>query len=362
MVILRTEQGRGAGGELLLAAKRVDAEAINFMTREARGIVRLALAAERADSLGLSPIGRRGNSSLLGESSMVSIEAAAGVSTGISAADRARTIVIAADPRSRPDDLRQPGHVFPLRADPGGVLATEDRIEAAVDLTTEAGLGGAAVLCQILRDDGEVATGADLDSFAGRHGLAVLTVSDVIDHRRAAASAASPGDADTGRLMCEVMGHFATGVSVVTARDEDGISVGTTAKVISLVSLDPPLLLACLASGSESLAAIRQTGRFAVNILSADQGHHADRFAAKGASVRADEVEFDDHTDRVPVLLGALATIACEVEAVYPAGDHEIVIGYARHLHHHSLGAKPLFLYRGSYSQLHIEEDEVAAS
>jgi 3-hydroxy-9,10-secoandrosta-1,3,5(10)-triene-9,17-dione monooxygenase reductase component len=127
------------------------------------------------------------------------------------------------------------------------------------------------------------------------------------------------------------------------------------------VSLDPPLLLACLARTSETLAAIRAAGRFAVNVLSADQRHHSDRFAKKGDAVRTHEVEWHDHDLGVPVLLGALATIACEIEAIHPAGDHEIVIGYARHLHQREPGTRPLLFYRGSYSQLTLEADELAA-
>jgi flavin reductase (DIM6/NTAB) family NADH-FMN oxidoreductase RutF len=241
------------------------------------------------------------------------------------------------------------------------VLERPARIEAALDLTKEAGRGGAAVLCQVMRDDGRMALADDLELFATRHGLQVLTVTDVVEHRRAVTPVAPSPPAETGRLMRDVMGHFATGVSVVTARDSGGNPVGTTANAVSSVSLDPPLLLACLARSSETLAAIRETGRFAVNILAAEQRHHSDRFARKGEAVRSHEVDFDDHEHGVPVLPGALATIACEVEAIHPAGDHEIVVGDARHLHHREPGTRPLLFYRGSYSKLHIEEDELAA-
>ena len=137
--------------------------------------------------------------------------------------------------------------------------------------------------------------------------------------------------------------------------------MGTTANAISSVSLDPPLLLACLARSSETLAAIREDGRFAVNILAAEQRHHSDRFAKKGDAVRSHEVEFGDHDLGVPVLPDSLATVVCEVEAIHPAGDHEIVIGLAHHLEHGEPGAKPLLFYRGSYSEIQIEEDELAA-
>jgi 3,4-dihydroxy-2-butanone 4-phosphate synthase len=361
MVLLRDDCERRGEGDLLIAAEFADAAAVNFMATEARGLVCLALSTNRCKELGLEQIGNRGNRSSLGDSAMVSIEAREGVTTGISAGDRARTIAAAIDPASTPDDLVQPGHVFPLRARPGGVSERAGRTEAAVDLATEAGLRSAAVLCQVMRDDGRMARDEDLELFATRHGLAILTVSDVVAARRAAAPAASAEIARTGRLMRDVMGHFATGVSVVTARDESGAPVGTTANAISSVSLDPPLLLACLARSSETLAAIRATGRFAINILSDEQRHHSDRFAARGEAVRAHEVDFDDHESDVPILPGALATVVCEVEAIHPAGDHEIVLGDARHLYHREPGTRPLLFYRGSYSQLTIAEDELAA-
>jgi 3,4-dihydroxy-2-butanone 4-phosphate synthase len=361
MVLLRDDCERRGEGDLLIAAEFADAGAINFMVTEARGLVCLALSTERCAELGLEQIGNRGNQSSLGDSAMVSIEAREGVTTGISAGDRARTIAVAVDPAGGPVDLVQPGHVFPLRARPGGVLERAGRTESAVELTGVAGLRGAGVLCQVMREDGHMARDEDLDAFAVRHGLAILAVSDVVEHRRAARPAAAAKLAETGRLMRSVMGHFATGVSVVTARDDDGAPVGTTANAISSVSLDPPLLLACLARSSETLAAIRDSGNFAVNVLADEQRHHSDRFARKGEAVRAHEVDFHDHELGVPVLPGALATIACKVEAIHPAGDHEIVVGLAHHLEHGEPAARPLLFYRGSYSQIHIEEDELAA-
>jgi 3,4-dihydroxy-2-butanone 4-phosphate synthase len=361
MVLLRDDTERAGEGDLLIAAEFADAEAINFMVTKARGLVCLALSTERCVALGLEQIGNRGNQSSLGDSAMVSIEARQGVTTGISAGDRARTIAAAVDPASGPGDLVQPGHVFPLRARPGGILERAGRTEAAVELANVAGLRGGGVLCQVMREDGHMARDEDLDEFAVRHGLAILTVSDVARHRNAEQPDAAAKLAETGRLMRNVMGHFATGVSVVTARDGEGAPVGTTANAISSVSLDPPLLLACLARSSETLAAVRESGRFAVNILAAEQRHHSDRFAKKGSAVGAHEVEFDDHELGVPVLPGALATIACAVEAIYPAGDHEIVVGVAHHLEHREPDAKPLLFYRGSYSDIQIEEDELAA-
>ncbi len=361
MVLLRDDCERRGEGDLLIAAEFADAEAINFMATEARGLICLALSTERCAELGLEQIGNRGNQSSLGDSAMVSIEAREGVTTGISAADRARTIAAAVDPASGPDDLVQPGHIFPLRARPGGILERTGRSEAAVELATVAGLRGGAVLCQVMREDGHMARDEDLDAFAVRHGLAILTVSEVAAHRRTAQPEEAAKLIETGRLMRDVMGHFATGVSVVTARDGKGGPVGTTANAISSVSLDPPLLLACLARSSETLAAIREDGRFAINILAADQRHHSDRFAKKGSAVGVHEVEFDDHEHGVPVLPGALATIACSVQSIYRAGDHDIVVGFAQALEHREPGTKPLLFYRGAYSDIRIEEDDLAA-
>ena len=368
MVLLCDDRDRGGEGDLLLAAEFATADAVNFMAKEARGVVCLALAPERADELGLDPISPRGRSAL-GDASLVSIEAKDGVTTGISAADRARTIRVAVDPEAGAEDLVRPGHVFPLRAEAGGVLERPGRIESAVELAAGADLVAAGVLCQVLRDDGRTASGADLEEFAERHGLNVVTVSAVVEHRLALEEekaaegrrAPEPVAPNPGREMRDVMGHFATGVSVITARDGEDAPVGTTANAISSVSLDPPLLLACLAESSETLAAIRESGRFAVNVLAAHQREHSDRFAARGEASKAHEVGFEDHPLGVPVLPGALATIACEVEAIHRAGDHDIVVGHARALAHSGDATEPLLFYKGSYSQLTIEEDDLAA-
>jgi 3,4-dihydroxy-2-butanone 4-phosphate synthase len=378
MVLLCDDRDRGGEGDLLLAAEFATADAVNFMAKEARGVVCLALAPERADELGLDPISPSGRSAL-GDASLVSIEAKDGVTTGISAADRARTIRVAVAPDAGADDLVRPGHVFPLRAQAGGVLERPGRIESAVELAAGADLVPAGVLCQVLTEDGRTASGADLGHFAVRHGLNVVTVSAVVEHQLAAEAAAEEEKAaaegstaapdragpkalapNPGREMRDVMGHFATGVSVITARAADDTPVGTTANAISSVSLDPPLLLACLAENSETLAAIRESGRFAVNVLAAHQREHSDRFAARGEATKAHEVGFEDHPLGVPVLPGALATIACEVEAIHRAGDHDIVVGHARALAQ-SGEAEPLLFYKGSYSQLTIEEDDLAA-
>jgi 3-hydroxy-9,10-secoandrosta-1,3,5(10)-triene-9,17-dione monooxygenase reductase component len=165
---------------------------------------------------------------------------------------------------------------------------------------------------------------------------------------------------EAGRRMRAVMGHFATGVSVVTVRGPEGRPLGMTANAITSVSLDPPLLLACLASGSRTLAAIRARGRFAINILAADQRHHSDCFAGRRDPTRPTTVDFTDHRLGVPMLSGTLATVVCEVDVIHAAGDHEIVVGEVRDLRHAEERARPLLFWRGDYQQLHppIHRDE----
>jgi len=189
MVVLRDGEERGFEGDVLVAAEFAGPEQINFMAKEARGVVCLALSDERCEELGLVPIGRRGPVRKH-PSYMVSIEAREGVTTGISVADRARTIAVASDPAHGPDDLVQPGHVFPLRSRPGGVLERTGRAEAAVDLARLAGLRPAGVLCEIMREDGHMARAGELEDFAAAHGLATVAVADVVAHRRRSESPA----------------------------------------------------------------------------------------------------------------------------------------------------------------------------
>jgi len=156
--------------------------------------------------------------------------------------------------------------------------------------------------------------------------------------------------------MRRVMGQFATGVTVVTSRDGEGMPVGTTVNAFSSVSLEPPLLLVCLARESETLTAVRGSRRFAVNVLGQHQREHSNRFAAKGAEARAHEVGFDEHAHGVPVLSDSLATIACAVDAIHAAGDHAIVVGEALGLDVAEAGA-PLLFFRGAYSAIAADDD-----
>ena len=182
-VVVVDDADRENEGDLTIAAQFVTPEAIAFMATHGRGLICLCLSPERCDELGLRPMTER-NETPLGTAFTVSIEAREGVSTGISAQDRARTIHVAIDPASRPEDLVQPGHVFPLRGRPGGVLQRGGQTEGAVDLARLAGLIPAGVVCEIMKDDGTMARVPDLTEFCARHGIRMVTVADLIQYRR----------------------------------------------------------------------------------------------------------------------------------------------------------------------------------
>ncbi|MFH0915905.1 MAG: bifunctional 3,4-dihydroxy-2-butanone-4-phosphate synthase/GTP cyclohydrolase II [bacterium] len=183
MVVVVDDEDRENEGDLTMAAQFITPEAVNFMALHGRGLVCLSITADRAEALNLEPMTRT-NQSRFGTAFTVSIEAREGVTTGISAADRARTIQVAIDPRSRAGDLVQPGHVFPLIARPGGVLARAGQTEAAVDLARLAGLTPAGVICEVMNEDGTMARVPDLVPYCERHGLKMVTVADLIRYRR----------------------------------------------------------------------------------------------------------------------------------------------------------------------------------
>ncbi|HSC96182.1 MAG TPA: bifunctional 3,4-dihydroxy-2-butanone-4-phosphate synthase/GTP cyclohydrolase II [Burkholderiales bacterium] len=182
MAVLVDEADRENEGDLLVAAEFVTPEVINFMARYGRGLVCLTLTAAKCRALNLPPMTAT-NRSPLGTNFTVSIEAAEGVTTGISAADRARTVQVAIRPDAAPSDLVQPGHIFPLMAQEGGVLARAGHTEAGCDLAWLAGLAPAAVICEILKDNGEMARLPDLVEFAGQHRLKIGTIADLIAYR-----------------------------------------------------------------------------------------------------------------------------------------------------------------------------------
>ena len=182
MFILVDDESRENEGDLIIPAQMATPDAINFMARHGRGLICLALTKDRADQLGLEPMTRT-NRSRNETAFTVSIEAQGGISTGISAADRARTIAVAIDSANGPDALVSPGHVFPLVARPGGVLVRAGHTEAAVDVARLAGLNPSGVICEIMRDDGTMARLDDLMDFARAHGLKIGTIRDLIAYR-----------------------------------------------------------------------------------------------------------------------------------------------------------------------------------
>jgi len=183
MVVVVDDEDRENEGDLTIAAQFVTPDAINFMAKHARGLICLALTPDRCDEMGLDLMAAK-NESAFETAFTVSVEARDGVTTGISAADRAHTIQVAIDPESAPRDLVQPGHVFPLKAKPGGVLERTGQTEAAVDLARLAGLNPSGVICEIMNDDGTMARVDDLAGYCERHGLKMVTVADLIAYRR----------------------------------------------------------------------------------------------------------------------------------------------------------------------------------
>ncbi len=182
MIIIVDDEDRENEGDLVCAAEKITPEIINFMASHGRGLICLPLTEERCSELQLFPQTTE-NTSHLGTAFTTSIEAREGVTTGISAADRAKTILTAVDPASKPSDLARPGHVFPLRAKAGGVLVRAGQTEASVDIARSAGLQPAAVICEIMNDDGTMARMPELEAFAERHGLKIISVADLVRYR-----------------------------------------------------------------------------------------------------------------------------------------------------------------------------------
>jgi len=183
MIVIADDEDRENEGDLVIAAEKVTPEVINFMATHARGLICLAMTGERLDQLELEPMVLH-NTANLGTAFTVSIDARArGVTTGISSYDRAQTILAAVDPRTRPQDLARPGHVFPLRSRPKGVLERRGQTEASVDLARLAGLHHAAVICEIMNRDGSMARGSDLARFCSEHGFTMVTVAQLVRYR-----------------------------------------------------------------------------------------------------------------------------------------------------------------------------------
>lgn len=202
MVIITDDENRENEGDILVAAETISPEVINFMATNARGLICLTLTPERCQQLGLElMVGK--NASRFSTNFTVSIEAARGVTTGISAGDRARTVRAAVHPDARPSDLISPGHVFPLMAQPGGVLTRAGHTEAGVDLARLAGFEPASVICEILREDGSMARMEDLVEFATRHGMKISSVAELIRYRLEQ----EPTVSRAAEAFTEVRGH-----------------------------------------------------------------------------------------------------------------------------------------------------------
>ncbi|MCB0272105.1 MAG: bifunctional 3,4-dihydroxy-2-butanone-4-phosphate synthase/GTP cyclohydrolase II [Bdellovibrionales bacterium] len=182
MIILVDDEDRENEGDLVLSAQFATPQAINFMAMHARGLICLSLTEDRCDELDLPPMVTK-NTSAFTTAFTVSIEAKEGVTTGISAADRSKTILTAIDPKTKPDDLARPGHVFPLRAKKGGVIVRAGQTEGSVDLTRLAGLIPAAVICEVMKDDGTMARMPDLKIFSEKFDIPIVTIEDLISYR-----------------------------------------------------------------------------------------------------------------------------------------------------------------------------------
>ena len=182
MIIIVDDEDRENEGDLVCAAEKVTPEIIGFMAIHGRGLICLPLTEERCDELQLQPQ-TTNNTSSMGTAFTISIEAREGVTTGISAADRAHTILTAVDPNSKASDLARPGHIFPLRAKRGGVLVRVGQTEASVDMARIAGLAPAAVICEIMNDDGTMSRMPELAAFAEKHGLKIISVADLVRYR-----------------------------------------------------------------------------------------------------------------------------------------------------------------------------------
>jgi 3,4-dihydroxy 2-butanone 4-phosphate synthase/GTP cyclohydrolase II len=282
MVILVDEEDRENEGDLVLAADHVSPEAINFMAKHGRGLICLTLTRERCERLRL-PMMARHNGTKFGTAFTVSIEAATGVTTGISAADRARTVQAAVARDAKPDDIVQPGHIFPIQAQDGGVLMRAGHTEAGCDLAAMAGLTPAAVICEVMKDDGTMARLPDLEAFAREHGLKIGTIADLIHHRSHNESLIEPlGTRELvtaqGAFRCtafrDAVGSVHLGLSVGTWKDGDEVPVRVHEPLSVMDLLDAqggthswPLAAA--------LAEVQRAGRGVVVLLNAQGGDAA---------------------------------------------------------------------------------------
>ena len=284
MVILVDEEDRENEGDLVLAAEHVTPEAINFMAKHGRGLICLTLTRERCQRLQLPPMATR-NGTKHGTAFTVSIEAATGVTTGISAADRARTVQAAVARDAKASDLVQPGHIFPLQAQDGGVLMRAGHTEAGCDLALMAGLAPAAVICEIMKDDGTMARLPDLEVFAAAHGLKIGSIADLIGYRSRNESlvtrvAQRPLTTPQGEFDCSAWRdrfgglHLALTVGRWSADDEVLVRVHEPLSVLDLLdagrgghSWPLPKALAALRAAERGIAVLLNGGEGAEALL-----------------------------------------------------------------------------------------------
>ncbi|HEV6968569.1 MULTISPECIES: bifunctional 3,4-dihydroxy-2-butanone-4-phosphate synthase/GTP cyclohydrolase II [Roseateles] len=284
MVILVDEEDRENEGDLVLAADLVTPEAINFMAKHGRGLICLTLTREHCERLQLPPMTRR-NGTQHGTAFTVSIEAATGVTTGISAADRARTVQAAVAPEAKASDLVQPGHVFPLQAQDGGVLMRAGHTEAGCDLARMAGLSATSVICEIMKDDGTMARLPDLEAFAAEHGLKIGTIADLIEYRsRHESLITCVGErrlnTAQGEFACQIFTdrtgatHLALSHGAWKPADEVLVRVHEPLSVMDLLEAGPcghswglPAALAALQASPAGVAVLLNCGEDAAGVL-----------------------------------------------------------------------------------------------
>jgi len=284
MVILVDEEDRENEGDLVLAADHVTPEAINFMAKYGRGLICLTLTRERCERLQLPPMAAK-NGAQHGTAFTVSIEAASGVTTGISAADRARTVQAAVKKDARASDLVQPGHIFPLQAHDGGVLMRAGHTEAGCDLAAMAGLAPAAVICEVMNDDGTMARLPDLVAFAERHGLKIGTIASLIEHRSRNESLIERAGSrkmltPQGEFDCTVYTDQTGGLHLALTRgrwtesDEVLVRVHEPLSVLDLLDAGPsdhswplPRALAALQKSDRGAAVLLNCGEDAATLL-----------------------------------------------------------------------------------------------
>ncbi len=299
MVILVDEEDRENEGDLVLAADCVTPEAINFMARYGRGLICLTLPREHCERLQLPPMTRR-NGTQHGTAFTVSIEAASGVTTGISAADRARTVQAAVAPDAQASDLVQPGHIFPLQAQDGGVLMRAGHTEAGCDLARMAGLSATSVICEIMKDDGTMARLPDLEVFAAEHGLKIGTIADLIEYRSRNESlitrvAERRLNTAQGEFDCQVFTdrtgatHLALSHGQWTADDDVLVRVHEPLSVMDLLetgscghSWGLPAALAAIQASPAGVAVLMNCGEDAASVLARAQAGKTEP-AVKGA-------------------------------------------------------------------------------